>query len=81
MSEVLGQQIQFFKEHQNEFADKHHGLSVLIHDRSVAGFYKSELDAYMAAEKKKFSPGSFLIRQCIRSEEETSVIFRSRVAG
>lgn len=81
MNEALNRQILFFKERQEEFAKTHHGQFVLVHDQTVAGFYRSELDAYMAAEEKKFMSGSYLIRQCIKPDEETSAIFRSRVAS
>ena len=76
----LEQPIEFFKAHQEEFAKDHHGQFVVICGDSVEGFYDDELDAYLTA-KSKFPVGSFLLRPCIRPEEETAAVFRSRVAG
>lgn len=72
--------IAYFKEHQEEFAKDHHGQFVVIYENSVEGFYDNEMEAYLAA-KAKFPPGSFLLRPCIRPEEETAAVFRSRVAS
>ena len=68
-----------FRNHQEKFSEEHHRQFVLIHDEEVEGFYDDEMSAYMAGQKK-FKPGSFLLRQCIRRDEETPAIFRSRVA-
>ena len=75
----LDQHIAYFKEHQEYFSENHYGKYVLIHDQSAVGFYDKQLDAYLVA-KDKFEPRTFLIRQCIRSDEETVAVFHSRVA-
>ena len=69
----------YFRKHQEKFAEEHHDQFVLIHDGKVGGFYDSQIDAY-ASGKKQFKPGSFLIRQCVKHDEEVPAIFRSRVA-
>ncbi len=71
--------IQYFREHQENFARDHYGEYVVIHNQSVAGFFDDQLEAYLEA-KEKFQPGKFLIRQCIKPQEETKVVFHSRVA-
>ena len=76
----LERPIAYFKAHQEEFSKDHHGQFVVIHEDSVEGFYDDELEAYLDA-KSKFPVGSFLLRSCIRPEEETAAVFRSRVAG
>ena len=75
----LDQALAYFRKHQGEFAKNHHGKLVLIHVETVEGFYENELEAYADAQEK-FKPGEFLIRKCIRKEEEAPVIFHSRVA-
>lgn len=71
--------IEYFKQHQESFAENHYGKYVVIHDQSVKGFYDKQLEAYLEA-KTQFEPGTFLIRQCIHSDEETVAVFHSRVA-
>ena len=71
----------YFKEHQADLAEEHHGKFVLIHDQSTIGFYDSELDAYGVAKNDKgYAAGTFLIRKCVMPEEETTQVFHSRVA-
>ncbi|MCY4151795.1 MAG: hypothetical protein OXE94_06110 [Aestuariivita sp.] len=71
---------QYFRDHQENFARDHYREYVIIHNQSVAGFYDDQLEAYLEA-KEKFQPGEFLIRQCIKPEEEKTVVFHSRVGG
>ncbi len=59
----------------------HHGEIVLLCNQEIAGFYQNYLDAYTAATEKQYPPGSFLLRACLRLEEEIRPIFRSRVAA
>ena len=76
----LKQAISYFMSHQDEFARAHHGKYVVIYENKVEGFFDSALDAY--SEAKSLHPsGDFLLRACIKSEEEASAILRSRVAG
>ncbi len=76
----LERPLAYFKAHQEKFATEHHGQFVVIYEDSVEGFYDDQLEAYLAA-KSKFPAGAFLLRPCIRPEEETAAVFRSRVAG
>ena len=80
MQNILDVQIAFFRKHQAELAEKHHGESALIHAESIIGTYPSDTDAYADAIDRGLKPGTFLIRQCLRSEEEKPVVLRSRVA-
>ena len=75
----LGEELSYFRDHQEEFAKEHTGQFVLIYSQNVEGFYDDEIEAYVAA-KRKFPEGTFLLRQCIRKEEEKAAIFRSRIA-
>ena len=74
----LERPLAYFKENQEKFAKEHHGEFVVIHGETVDGFYENELEAYTSA-KKKYPPGSFLLRPCLRPEEERIPSFRSRV--
>ena len=80
MKEKLSEQIAYFKEHQEELAEKQHRKFVLIHNLSEIGFYDSGGDAYAYALKQHLESGTFLIRQCLRQDEETAAVFHSRVA-
>ena len=75
----LEKELIYFRNHQEEFAEKYPGQFVLICDQTIEGFYDDEVEAYLVA-KKKFQNGAFLLRRCIRKEEETVAIFHSRVA-
>jgi hypothetical protein len=75
--QALGTQIAYFEINRMTLAKENHGKFVLIHDESIAGFYKSELDAYTVA-KQNYEAGSFLIRKCLTPEEETPQVFHSR---
>jgi hypothetical protein len=77
-TEMLGRQVDYFRSIQDKLAGEHYGKLVLIHNGAVDGFFDTEIDAYTAA-KKKYKPGSFLIRRCITASEETPLVFHSRV--
>ena len=51
----------------------------MIHGDEVAGFFSDEVKAY-AVGKAKFGVGQFLLRRCVRRDEELSATFHSRVA-
>ena len=76
---TLERALQYFRAHQEEFAKEHYKQFVLIHDETVEGFYEDELSAYIAG-KASHSEGGFLIRPCIKREEEKKIVFHSRVA-
>ena len=76
----LDKPIKFFIKNREDFVKKHHGEFVIIYENKVCGFYKNELEAYTSA-KNKYPSGSFLIRQCLRPEEEETPTFHSRVAS
>ena len=76
----LERPLAYFRAKQAKFAQEHHGKFVLIHEEVVVDFFENELEAYNVA-KAKYPPGSFLIRRCIKPEEETPAVFHSRVGG
>ena len=78
--DCLDRQIEYYKKHQNELALNHHGKIVLICNESIIDFYETKGEANTDALNKKFEPGTFLIRQCLKPEEEPVAQFHSRVA-
>lgn len=78
--DALARQHKYFKEHQRKFAEEHHGECVLIYKQKERVFFASYTDAYFEALKRKYIEGEFLISECIRPEEETPIIFHSRLA-
>ena len=68
-----------FEANREAFVRDHHTDYVLIQGRTTVGFFKDRGSAYLRG-KKDFPAGVFLIRQCLRKEEEERAIFRSRVA-
>ena len=75
----LDKQIEFYKKRQDELALNHHGKIVLICNESVVDLYKSEGEAHADALKRDYVPGTFLIRECLKLEEEPIAQFHSRV--
>ena len=75
---ALERELELFKARQEDFAKNHHGKYVVIHGDDIE-FFDDEIDAYAYA-KGAFGPGRFLLRQCIRQDEETVAVFHSRAA-
>ena len=76
---TLKRSLEYFRAHQEEFVKEHYKQFVLIHDETIEGFFKDELSAYISG-KNKYPAGGFLIRSCIKREEESNVVLHSRVA-
>lgn len=74
----LERELELFKERQEEFAENHYGKYVVIHEDNVE-FFDDEIEAYTKA-KDAFGAGRFLLRRCIRQDEETIAVFHSRAA-
>ena len=68
-----------FEANRVAFVRDHHRHYVLIHRRTTVDFFEDRGSAYLRG-KSDFPGGVFLIRQCLRKEEEERAIFRSRVA-
>ena len=77
-SDALDRQLAYFREHQRQLAEQHHGEVVVIHGETVVGFFDSDAEAYAAAVRQH-DPGSFLIRRCLHAEEEKPHVFHSRL--
>ncbi len=75
----LKNEIAFFHRHQQEYIKDHYGKYVLIYQDSAHGFYDTGGGAYRVAKQGRFKSGAFLIRQCLRPDEEKKVVFHSRV--
>lgn len=76
----LERPLAYFEKNREKFVKEHHGEFVVIHGEEVEGFYKDQLEAYTSA-KRKYPAGSFLLRPCLKPEEEDKPTFHSRVAG
>ena len=77
-TERLSRQLDYFRSIQAKLAREQYGQFVLIHNSAIDGFFDTEIDAYTSA-KKKYEPGSFLIRRCIAASDEKPLVFHSRV--
>ena len=75
---ILNKSISCFQKNQNDFAKNHYKEFVLIHDEYVEGFYADQLSAYLSGADQ-FPKGEFLIRECIKPEEQEKIVFHSRV--
>ena len=72
----LEKPLAYFRKLQKKFASEHHGEFVVIYEEDVEGFYKTKLEAYTVGIKKH-PDGSFLLRPCLRPEEESVAVFHS----
>ena len=66
----------YFEAHREAFVREHHEEYVLIRSGETVGFFADRGEAY---REGKTAGGVFLIRQCLRTEEEQQAIFHSRV--
>ena len=80
MSNLLDKQLKYFRKSQIKLADEHHGEFVLISQDLELSFHGTAIDAYVLAKSKNYEEGTFLIRQCVRADEEVELTFHSRVA-
>ena len=78
--DALDRQIEYFKKHQKDLAKKHYGKIVLIYEEDVKGFFESSGEGYKKALINGYTEGEFLLRKCIRADEEKPTIFHSRIA-
>ena len=76
----LSPEIEYFLQHQAQFAGEHYHQFVLIHQQSPLGFYNSGGEAYEEAQRRGLESGTFLIRECVRPGEDAPAVFHSRVA-
>lgn len=75
----LDQPLEYFKRNREELVSEHHGEFVVIFEETVEGFYSDPVEAYTMA-KKKHPEGGFLLKKCLKPEEEHVPLCRSRVA-
>ena len=75
---ALQRELKYYREHQEELANSHHGELVLIVGESIKGFFVTDLDAYREATLK-LGAESFLIRKCVRPEEEVTIVIHPRM--
>jgi len=76
---ALDKSLECFEKNRSHFARTQHGKFVVIHDDEVLGFYDDITSAYKKGADN-YEPGTFLIRKCLREEEEEPVVTYSRVA-
>ncbi len=76
----LNEPLAYFRANRDKFVRGHHREFVLIHDNSEIGFYETGGKAYKEARNRNLESGTFLIRQCLREDEENVAIFHSRVS-
>ena len=80
MGHSLATALDFFRERQDELAQSNHGQFVVIHEKEIMGIFQSEIEAYEAATAE-YQPGTFLLRPCLRRDEEEGVTFHSRAGS
>ena len=74
---VLNEANLYFEDQRDVFVREHHGEFVLIYGGEAVGFFPDRAEAYR--EGKASSDGIFLIRECLRKDEEQPAVFHSRV--
>jgi len=63
----------WFDENRDAIIANHLNECVLLKDNTVVGYYPNTETALLAAQKKGFVMGEFLIQDCITNEEETII--------
>jgi len=75
---MLDQEVQYFKDHQDELVAKHYGKYIAVVGNQVEGAFDTELDAYLTM-KKTHEVGTFLIQHCLPGTISYTQTFHSRV--
>ena len=78
--DTLDKQLEFYRQVQGDLSVKHHGKVVLICNTEIVDIYDSDDEAYIAATDKGLEPGSFLIRGCLRPDEEPTATYHTRAS-
>lgn len=76
---MLEREFQYYREHQEELAQKYDGKYIVIIGENVVGAYDSEIEAYNEA-KKDHEVGTFLIQLCTSDPSAYIQTFHSRVS-
>ncbi|HYH74888.1 MAG TPA: hypothetical protein VD735_02910 [Candidatus Saccharimonadales bacterium] len=75
----LEQEFDYYVKNQSELVKKYQNKYLVIKDKSVAGAFDSELEAYADASAK-YEAGTFLIQPCLPGEDSYTQTFYSRVS-
>lgn len=71
---------EFFEQHRERLAAKHHGQYVILYKDTFLGFARSEVAAYRQALKKGLGNRDFYIGHCIYKHEEIPAKIRVKTA-
>ena len=77
--EELASLSRYFDENRDAYVQSRHGKYVLIYEFKEVDFFESALLAYRHAKSLGLPSGKFLIRECVRKDEEQPFMFHSRV--
>jgi hypothetical protein len=75
---MLEKDFAFFNAHRDAFNRDHSNEFVVIKDETVVGFYKSQMDAFIAMKSAEL--GSFLVKQCIPADQDIIEYHTRRIA-
>ncbi len=76
---MLEQEFKYYEDHQEELLKQYNGKFIAIVGDRIVGEFDTEMEAYTET-KKNYTPGTFLIQQCIPGEGSYTQTFYSRVA-
>lgn len=65
---MFKEELQFFKDNQNDLVSKHSGKVLVLKGKTVLGVYDTELDAYLESQKEH-ALGTFMIQRCIPGDD------------
>lgn len=77
-SELLNSH-KWYQDHREEMVSKYRGRYVVIADSAVVGIYAAEDEALRETLKTR-KLGTFLVKLCVPADEETPIVFHSRVS-
>ncbi len=69
----------WFDQNRDKIITGHHGEFALIHDCSVAGYFKTEKEGVEYANGNDLPLGSFALQRCVTEQEETGFYANWRV--
>jgi hypothetical protein len=74
---MLKDEFNYYTCNQDTIVSGHLGEFVVVKDRNVLGYFKNEIDAFIAT--KKYTLGTFMVKQCKTKGTDVVNFYNSQV--
>lgn len=77
---MVQENFNFFKKNRDKIIENHLGEFVVIKNKEVQDYFKSENEAMIAMKNKGFEPGTYIIQKCVSAKDAMIMYYTQRVA-